>query len=71
MTRMSSSAYDGRREEPPYRTGDDDLRDALEEVERLRAAAELAIKIIDTNLYHQREKVADAASVLRAALARE
>lgn len=44
---------------------------AADEIDRLRAAVKLAIKIIDTNLHHQREKVVDAASVLRAALAKE
>lgn len=44
------------------------LRDAASEIERLREAAQLAIKLIDANLYHQREKVQDAASLLRQAL---
>jgi len=39
-----------------------------DEIARLRSAMEKAIKIIDTNHNHQREKVKDAASVLRAAL---
>lgn len=34
----------------------------------LEDAMKRAIKIIDTNLYHQREKVVDAASILREAL---
>lgn len=46
----------------------DDRSDALVEIVRLRAAATQAVEIIDRNLHHQREKVADAAYILRAAL---
>jgi hypothetical protein len=46
-------------------------REAAREIERLRTAAERAVKIIKTNLYHQREKVEDAASILRDALANQ
>lgn len=37
-------------------------------IAELEDAARRAVKIIDTNLYHQREKVEDAASILREAL---
>lgn len=37
-------------------------------VAELEAAARRAVEIIDANLYHQREKVEDAAAILRAAL---
>ena len=47
---------------PPPATDGDAL-------EKLRDAAERAVKIIKTNLYHQREKVEDAASILRDAIA--
>lgn len=39
-----------------------------EKLEDLQAAAKQAADIIDANLHHQREKVKDAASVLREAL---
>jgi molybdopterin synthase catalytic subunit len=42
--------------------------EAANEIERLRKAAETAIKIIDVNLHHQREKVTDAVLILREAL---
>lgn len=48
----------------------DVAREAADEIERLREAAKLAAKIIDTNLYHQREKVVDASSILKDALNR-
>ena len=41
-----------------------------ERIEKLQAAIRLAIAIIDTNLYHQREKVEDASAILRQALAK-
>lgn len=37
-------------------------------VNELEAAMQRAVKCIDTNLYHQREKVEDAAAILRSAL---
>lgn len=37
-------------------------------VETLEAAMRRAIRIIDDNLYHQREKVEDASAILREAL---
>jgi hypothetical protein len=40
----------------------------IQRTERLQSAALLAIKLIDANLYHQREKVEDASAVLRQAL---
>jgi hypothetical protein len=44
------------------------MREAADEIERLRKAATRAAEIIDVNLHHQREKVTDAAAILRAAL---
>lgn len=43
-------------------------KQAADEIRRLRNAAQLAIRLIDVNLYHQREKVQDAALLLRQAL---
>lgn len=42
----------------------------VERVLELETAMQKAIKCIDTNLYHQREKVEDAAAILRSALGR-
>jgi hypothetical protein len=42
-----------------------DLEDRIRELSKVVG---LAIKIIDTNLYHQREKVADASALLKQAL---
>ena len=39
-----------------------------ERIAELEDAARRAIKLIDANLYHQREKVEDAAAILRKAL---
>ena len=45
-----------------------DLAPLEAENARLREAAKRAIDLIDTNLYHQREKVRDASSLLKQAL---
>lgn len=45
------------------------LGDAADEIKRLRKAATTAAEIIDKHLNTQREKVTDAAAILRAALA--
>jgi hypothetical protein len=42
--------------------------DAANEIERLREAARRAIKIIEPNYTHQREKVKDGLAILREAL---
>ncbi len=42
--------------------------DLLSRVRTLEEAMRKAVKIIDTNLYHQREKVQDASTILRQAL---
>lgn len=42
--------------------------EAAQEIRRLRKACRTAAEIIDRNLYHQREKVADAADILRSAI---
>jgi len=46
-----------------------DVVKLCERIAELEGAARRAIEIIDANLYHQREKVEDAASILRSALA--
>lgn len=44
------------------------LADANTRITELEAAMRRAIEIIDTNLYHQREKVVDASRLLERAL---
>ena len=44
------------------------MREAADEIERLRRAANRAAEIIDKHLNTQREKVTDASDILRAAL---
>lgn len=46
------------------------LREAADEIERLRKSMALAANIIDKHLNTQREKVADASQILRDALNR-
>lgn len=41
------------------------LNEAADEIEKLRRSADKALRIIDANLYHQREKVEDAKAILR------
>lgn len=48
-----------------FQPNDNDLSDRIEELE---AAMRRAADIIDRNLYHQQEKIADASSILRDAL---
>ncbi len=45
--------------------------EAADEIQRLRRVMVLAAEIIDRNLMHQREKVADASSLLKQALAKQ
>lgn len=46
----------------------DECAPTAKRIAELETAARRAIKIIETNYLHQREKVPDAASILRAAL---
>lgn len=51
-----------------YRYWEGRYRDEAEKNKKLVAAAQLAADIIERNLYHQREKVSDARSVLLSAI---